>query len=280
MVFQSDFKPAVDLGPEPRLEWVDITALVSDPAYQRRIDTLRSGRLIREIAETFNWRRYKAPTIADRHDGTFAIIDGQHTIAGARLHGGIPRLPCLIVATDRKGEADGFTACNEKRIKVNEFQLYHAKLEAGDPDALQIAAITLEANVTIPRYPVPSDKLSPRSTLAVMAIDAAMRRHGDGPVIHALRLLADAHPETGGELRAQVLRALIDLIVDARDKRVEIDSERMKRVLSDNPSAELIEKARGDRKLNRRATEDNIRARIVSTYNNRLPEERRLPLPF
>jgi hypothetical protein len=279
-MFTTDFHPSIDLGPTPRLEWISVVALVSDPAYQRRIDTLRSGRLIRDIAEHFSWHRFKAPTVADRGDGTFAIIDGQHTVEGARLHGGIPSLPCLIVATDQRGEADGFAVCNERRIKVNEFQLFHAKRLAGDPDALQVAAIIQSANVTIPRYPVPADKLPPRATLAVCAIDAAMRKHGDGPVVQALRLLADAHPETGGQLRAPVIRALIDLIVQARRDNVEVDEGRITRVLSDRMAEELIEAARADRKLNRRPTEDNIRARLVAAYNNRLAEERRLPAPF
>lgn len=278
--FHPHFTPSSDLGPRPELAWLPVDKLVSDEAYQRPINTLRSGRLIREIAETFKWHRMKTPTVAPRGDGTWAIIDGQHTVAGAKLHGSIPEMPCLIVpAAEVRQQADGFVACNEKRIKVNEFAIFHAKLAAGDPDALQIDAICKAAGVGIPRYPIPATSMAPRQTLAIKAIDAAMRQHGDGPIIYALSVLAEAHEDTGGELRAQVIRALVDLVVACRGK-AEIDRARLVRVLSEQQSEELIEAARADRRHNRRPTEVNIQAALVGKYNQRLTEDRRLPAPF
>ncbi|MBP2301286.1 DUF6551 family protein [Azospirillum picis] len=280
MSLHSDFQPSQTIGQRPDLRWLPVGILVSDPMYQRPTNTLRSGRLIRAIAEGFAWHRLKAPTVSDRGDGSFAIIDGQHTIEAAKLHGGIPELPCLVVVVPgSRSEADGFVACNEQRIKVNEFQLYHAKLAAGDPDALQIDAICRAAAVSIPRFPIPADKMAPRQTLAIKAIDIAMRKHGDGPVIRALSALADAHGDSGGELRAQVIRALIDLIVACGEQHA-IDRDRLVKVLSETTSEELIEAARTDRRHNRRPTETNVQAAIVARYNQRLPEDRRLPAPF
>lgn len=273
------FRPAADIGPRPELAWLPVDALISDPSYQRTADTLRSGRLIREIAESFNWRRFKAPTVAPAGEGRYAIIDGQHTVAAARLHGGIAELPCLIVEGDAAQQADGFVHCNANRLAVNAFQLFHARLAAGEPDALQVKHICDAANVEIPRYPIPATSMKPRQTLAVQAIDAAMRKYGDGPCVFALRIIADAAGDHGGQLRAALIRAVVNLHLAAKGK-VEIDAKRLQAVLAERMAEEWIDLARGDRKLNKRGTEENIQARLTAAYNNRLSEERRLPLPF
>ncbi|MGQ9370556.1 hypothetical protein [Azospirillum sp. A39] len=72
---------------------------------------------------------------------------------------------------------------------------------------------------------------------------------------------------------------LIDLMVACGDTHA-IDRDRLARVLQETTSEELIEAARTDRRHNRRPTEVNIRASIVTRYNQRLPEDRRLPAPF
>lgn len=272
-------RPAADIGARPELAWLPIDSLVTDPTYQRPADTLRSGRMIREIAETFNWRRFKTPTVARRADGDFAIIDGQHTVAAARLHGGIPELPCLIVEGDTAAQADGFVACNTKRLRVNDHQLFYGRLAANEPDALQMKAICDAANVVIPRYPIPATSMKPRQTLAIKAIDRAMRQHGDVPCIFALKTIADAAGDQGGELRAPMIRAVIGLYLTAKGN-AEIDAKRLQDVLGGKTAEEWIDLARGDRKLNKRGTEENIQARLTVGYNNRLSEERRLPLPF
>jgi hypothetical protein len=47
--------PARDFGPRPELTWLPVDRLRIDPGYQRRADLPAGNRLIRKIAEEFDW---------------------------------------------------------------------------------------------------------------------------------------------------------------------------------------------------------------------------------
>jgi len=196
------------IGPRPELAWVVLDLLDVDERYQRAISSERGQDVIERLARDFHWRRFQPPTLTPREGGRYAVLDGQHRVEAAKIVG-LGEVPAYVVATDSLAEeADSFVAINGGRVQVNPFQMHHAKLVAGDPDALAIKAACDKAGVIVPRYPIPKTMMKPRVTMALTTIRDLLKSHGEVAAVAALETLADAFPARGGEIRALAIRAL------------------------------------------------------------------------
>lgn len=77
-------KPIVsDLGAPPSLDWIPLERLVVDKRYQRALG-VKNERHVRRISSGFRWNRYQPIVVTEAGDN-FAVIDGQHRLAAARL---------------------------------------------------------------------------------------------------------------------------------------------------------------------------------------------------
>src|SRR5260221_13175048 len=83
------------VGAAPMLQWLKITDLVVDPAYQRPI--VGKGRLnVDRIARAFSWSCFTAVVVSPVERGKFAIIDCQHRTTSAAILG-FESVPCQLV---------------------------------------------------------------------------------------------------------------------------------------------------------------------------------------
>ena len=77
---------SVSAGAAPMLQWLKITDLVVDPAYQRPI--IGKGRQnVDRIAREFSWSCFAPVVVSPVAGGRFAIIDGQHRTTSAAIVG-------------------------------------------------------------------------------------------------------------------------------------------------------------------------------------------------
>ena len=178
------------LGQLPALQYLLPQQLQIDPAYQRQIDTGPSQSLIRKIAVQWNWDLCQPLVVARRENGDLFVIDGQHRLAAAVLRGDIAQLPAVVVSsTSPATEAANFVQLNQQRRPLNQMQLFHAALAAGDDEAAAIAAAVAAAGLAIGRS-FDLERVAPMTRTNTGGLQRAWRQHGAAAVRAALELLA------------------------------------------------------------------------------------------
>lgn len=186
-----------DPGLRPTLCWLDIMRLRVDDRYQRSLETRASQDLIKRIAAAFDWASFQAVLCAPAGDD-WLILDGQHRVAAAKACG-LSEVPAVIVAAETvKSQAAAFVRANRDRVAVNQFSLFHARLAADEPEAKALDRLCQAAGIRFPRYPTPADKLKPGETLALAAVQALARRHGQDFAVLAIKAVADAFGQVAG----------------------------------------------------------------------------------
>ncbi|WP_424363566.1 hypothetical protein [Methylocystis parvus] len=156
MTYLRPIRP-LDIGPVDRAPIVESAPafgmlspveLCVDEDYQRGLSE-RSRRLIAKIVAKWDWARFKPPIVVNV-DGAWHIVDGQHTAIAAATHGGIDKIPVMIIgAKDTESRARAFVGHNRDRVAVTPIQIHHAAVAAGDEDALTIEQVCKRAGVTL-----------------------------------------------------------------------------------------------------------------------------------
>lgn len=198
--------PRYDAGERPQLRWISIELLRVDPSYQREIFQ-RGAANVRRIAREFTWAMFGTVIVAEVADGIFLIIDGQHRTTAAALRG-IKDVPCQIVKIDTAEQAAAFAAINSNVTALTAMHLYHARVVAGDEDAIALAAVLSDADVTICRYPVPAKLMKAGDTLAAGKLPQMLKRYGPDVLRQALRCITRTKLGNPGCLRATIIDAL------------------------------------------------------------------------
>lgn len=146
---------SLPIGEPPSIRWQQTSSLQVDHAYQRMAEEPASKRLIKHIAENWDWRLCAPLTISDRappEPGLY-VIDGQHRLAAARLRGDITELPCIISKFDGiEDEARLFVALNSARRQVGEVEKFHARVASKDHYALAAKRVIEDSGLTVTRY--------------------------------------------------------------------------------------------------------------------------------
>lgn len=230
-----------DAGPRPELCWLPVDRLSVDQSYQRTIDTRAGQNLIGRIAERFTWSAFQAILACPDGGGGWFIIDGQHRVAAAKLCG-IAEVPAVVVAAGGAAEqARAFIIANDDRVAVNQYAKHHARLVAGDPEALATDALCRKFGMSIPRYPIPSDQLKPGQTLALASFRTLPRRYGDAVAKEAFRIIAEAYRDKPGGLRAAFFAGAADWLARTTMTAAERQrrTENLIRELRQRPWADL-----------------------------------------
>ena len=188
-----------DPGELPVVDWISKGLIDVDAAYQRGEDTARAEK----IAKAFSWSKFGAIVVVPKGD-RYAVIDGQHRAAAAKMHPGIDNLPAVIMPSVQgtAAEATSFIGINAERKQISGLELFHAKRATGDEDVQTIDQVLSRTGITVPRYP--SARYEPRQTIAVNVIHAVIARHGAMRARQYLEILANADlaPITGSQIKA------------------------------------------------------------------------------
>lgn len=197
------------IAPRPRLEWIPLGDLRVDGSYQRQLSE-RSVTLIRRIVEGWDWARVKPLSVVSLPDGTFEVLDGQHTATAAATHGGIDALPCLVAPDRSKAEkAATFVGLNRDRVAMTPLATFWAQVEAGDPVAVATAEGAAGGGLSILRKPAGNGVYRSGDTVAVASLRAIATRKGAPGVKRAAQICAAAKLAPAG---AVLLAALAHLL--------------------------------------------------------------------
>jgi ParB-like nuclease domain len=205
------------VGAAPMLQWLKITDLVVDPAYQRPI--IGKGRHnVDRIAKTFSWSCFAPVVVSPVQGGKFAIIDGQHRTTSAAIVG-FESVPCQIVIAAREEQAAAFKAINGTTTPISQMALHAAALVASEPWAVQTAHVCACAEVELLRYPVPAEKQAPGQSMAIGAIARCLKQYGDATLITALQCVTQTANNQPGVLSARTIKALCAVLHGDRRRR-------------------------------------------------------------
>lgn len=253
-------------GPEPSLAWIEVKRCAVDPRYQRTLESRRSQEIIDRIASDFRWSCFQAVLATMDGKGGFLLLDGQHRVEAARRCG-IAKVPAVVVDAGSIAEqAAAFVRANLDRVAVNTFALHHAKIVAGDATHQEIDRACRAAGVSIPRYPIPADKLEPGQTLALATIRSLLIAIGSGPAAAVLRAVSEGL--SGRFLRAPLIKAAAQLFAQgSTPAEREATLRRVRDWLKRTEPADLFAKALR-RKASYGGTEaDNIAALMKGGVN-------------
>lgn len=205
-----EFEP----GQEPEMKWVDLEKLYVDPEYQRTIDSDRSKRSISKIVQNFSWAKCQPLTVAYiSSQDKYAVIDGQHRLEAARQLP-IADLPCYVVCDcETEEQANLFVSVNMNRVQLTPQAMYYAQLISKDPDAVRLANLLEECDMTVPRSPVMKGQTGPREVQCVGVLKRMAKQDVES-LKFSLITIADAYPESKGAMKASLIKA-VALLKDA-----------------------------------------------------------------
>lgn len=251
--------PAIaDLGMKPGLSWVPIRNLRIDPDYQREI--IRNGaRNIGKIAKFFDWDLFGSIVVSSLGGAEFAIVDGQHRTIAAALRG-IEEVPCLIIYADPAKQARAFSAINGNVTAISKMAIFHAEVMAGDADAIALRDACAAAEVTVCKYPVPSNMMEPGQTLAIGTLKTAMKTYGATHLTLALRCITQVGFANIGLLKMPIIKALCH-VLDA-EPAWKAPEERLLKIMSRFDYAVELAAAEMDAKKHKRQVHTALSIRL------------------
>ncbi len=145
-------------------------ALNIDHSYQREL--IRHSRINR-IASDWNFQKCGVLVVAQRPDGTYWVVDGQHRKLAADLLDHICELPCLVYQTDNATtEAALYLAYNTDRGRVMAFDKFKSELAAQDPIAMAVLEMVERSGYTISRGGHRNTVQCPAALKKAVSIDA------------------------------------------------------------------------------------------------------------
>lgn len=240
--------PAPDIGDKGELKWLRLSDLRVDPTYQREI--LETGKAnIRRMIEGFSWLLFGVVIVASRPNGKYAIIDGQHRVTAALLHGNIAEVPCLVLSGGGAAEARAFSAINGNVTRIHVLQSFRAKVAGGDVYAVALVRMCARAGVTIAPYP--KTELQPGETLALGSLRSCLKKHGEKPLVAGLKILR-ALDETSG-LSAPAIMGTCEALI-GKPEWISGGVDLATKIAAPGKLASLCEKAR-TRRATRGGTE-------------------------
>lgn len=271
----------------PVLDWLPVTALAVDHAYQRHLgEAGRSAARIRRMAQGWDWSRCGALVVAQTADG-HAAIDGQHRLAAATA-AGIEALPCLILpAPEVADQARAFVGINRDRAALSPAQRYMAELAAGEAEVVALQAVLDAAGVTV--EPREGYALAPGKTRAVARLKRLMKKPGAGYLEDALIMLVQGQPgiegagASGGNqfqglLTGDTVEAATLAVQRVRDAGA--DMKRLDDVLAETDFEHLTDAARRVAAQLGRKTARVMAAEIIRSFNKGRREGARLTEEF
>lgn len=210
------------VGRMPALQFLKPSELSIESDYQRSIEGLESQKLIRLIAQNWNWDLCQ-PLAVSQRDGHLFVIDGQHRLAAAKLRGDIEQLPCVVgLYGSVKAEAVAFTNLNDRRRPLSALDKFKAAVVAGEPDAIAISAALAENGLSLARH-TNWKFWKPGQVGNVGGLRQAWKKKGAEVSKAALGVLAEAYGEEVLRYAGMLFPGLVSLCEDGREKAIAED---------------------------------------------------------
>lgn len=249
-------------GERPRLDWVPISKIRVDDAYQRSIKKARVTQILRE----FNWAHFQPVMLAEHEDGTYTVFDGQHRVEAARQHPNVKDVPAAIVTFDESyQEAGAFIGVNVNRSTITNIERYYAGIEAGDEQMMAVCSALEEAGCEV----VEAGKYSPapNKTAAVASVNRAIKLYGETAVTAACLALRLAWPKDTRALNGSLIFCLARI---CRNNNKILDHERLVHKLRGKNRVVLTADADALRKIGGGDGMANLTRALVEMYNRGL----------
>lgn len=208
--------PAIVEGSLPKLTWVDPRSLFIEADYQRDI-LENSITMIRKIVVGWKWAHIKAAVCVRDAQDRLVIVDGQHTAIAAVTHGGIEKIPVMIVeARTIKQRAAAFVSQNKDRLAITAAQMHYAGVAAGNEIAVAASEACEKAKVTILRTSRgAAGKYRIGETFSVGIIHRIVAKVGVHHAARVLKVLVDAKR---APISAHEIKAVYQLLYDEKYK--------------------------------------------------------------
>lgn len=170
---------------KPHVRKLRVDQLVVYPAVQRTPPTKAK---VKQLADAWDWSKVDMPSISERRDGTFSILDGQRRVLALKMLGQDEhRLDCVVyTGLTEAQEAEMFLGLNDVR-QVSIFDRFFTGVTARRPECVGITATCEKHGWTVRRG---------ASHGAICCVDAMMRvwsMDTSGALLsRTLQLLTDA----------------------------------------------------------------------------------------
>ena len=197
--------------PNVRYELIPIKELVCDQKYQREL----SKKQVRKTAENFDPYQI-TPVKVSRRDGKNYVINGQHTMETIAKVSGSRDTPvwCMIYdELDYMQEAGVFADQMRYVRALTPYDIFVAKIEAGDPDSLMIKAVAESYYLKI------GNEVKPGTVCAVKTLEDIYDRLGVDTLSRTLRVCVSTWEGDPKSLSANMLKGLA-LLMGAYDDRI------------------------------------------------------------
>lgn len=191
-----------------RIETIRID-LLDIPEYQRA----KRQPWARKMATEWETRLFRHPYVVPREGGRYEVTDGQHTVMAAEMRGH-KTIPCFVYhPIDTSVAAGVFSDVNTKRQRLTPYELYHADVIAGRPDALALKRITENAGLVVSHN-------SGINHIACIAAARAIVAKAPEDLEDTLYILTTAYPDTDpdsvGRVDGSMVAGMADLVRKAR----------------------------------------------------------------
>ena len=121
--------------------FIDKRELQIDTSYQRRQILAK----VQKIASSWSWQACGCILVAQR-DASLFVFDGGHRVEAAMRLSKVQKLPCLVFQTEgAKEEAESFVRVARERRPITSYERFKAEVVAGNPAALTVEKLALEA---------------------------------------------------------------------------------------------------------------------------------------
>ena len=243
-----------DYVPQVRFELIPIRNLVSNQDYQRKV----SFSHVKKAVENFDLRQVN-PVKVSRRKGINYVFNGQHTIeiiAAVSQSRDTPVWCMVFDDLDYEEEADIF-ANQQKFVKrLSPFEIFSARMEAGDEDALLIRDLVHSYGLEL------SSSTGLGNVVAVAALESVYTKYDIHVLDRTLRMLLGTWQGEPDSLTGNYIRAVAHLIVTYGDN---LDENRFKEKLG-NTSLRYIN--RNAKEYNKGAT--GYAFVLLECYNQKL----------
>jgi len=215
--------------------WLPFDQLKIDRSYQRRLQPRRSS----SMAHNWNTDKENALVVNRRVNGTYFIVDGQHTYeALSAIENHPPRVYCKVfTGLTLEEEAQLFHDLDNERENLTPGASFKALVVAKDPAALEITRVAESVGLTVnyDRGPVPGN------VRAFKSLQDIYRRGGSKGLERILRICHSAWPNNNDSTSSTLMRGLEIFLNQYGNK---MDEHRLIETLSKHQPGAVVNMAR------------------------------------
>ena len=196
--------------PKVAYELIPINELVCDQKYQREL----SKKQVKNTSENFNPYQIN-PVKVSKRDGKNYVINGQHTMAiVAKISGSEATLVWCMVYEDMnyEQEADIFAEQMKYVRGLSPYDVFNAKIEAGNPDSLMIKTVVESYGLII------GCESKPGMVCAIKALEDIYEKLGIDALSRTMRVCMNTWEGDVKSLSGNMLKGLAILLAAYDDK--------------------------------------------------------------